>query len=165
MEPLSAEIITEQVTGDERAAVRRSLRLGVSAYSSGDVAVALILNISETGLLIETGLKLAVGETLHVEIPEASASTARVVWTEGLQAGCEFVSPLSTAAVSAARLKSRVEAADSTYEVPAANADFPAEDDQGDPDDVSFLTAIVVITGLISALALLILLAAILPLQ
>src|SRR5918995_7348523 len=90
MEPLSAEILTERVTSDERAAVRRSLRLGVSAHSSGDVAVALILNISETGLLIETWLKLAVGETLHIDIPEASASMARVVWTDGLRAGCEF---------------------------------------------------------------------------
>ena len=165
MEPLSAEILTEQVTGDERAAVRRSLRLRVSAYSSDDVAVALILNVSETGLLIETGLKLAVGETLNVDIPEASASTARVVWTEGLRAGCEFANPVATAAVSAARLKSPVEAADPTYEVQIADADLPGEDDQEDPDDVSFLTTIVVITGLISALAVVLLLAAILPLQ
>lgn len=164
MEPLSAEILTEQVTGDERAAVRRSLRLGVPAYSSGDVAVALILNISETGLLIETWLKLAVGETLHVEIPEASASTARVVWTDGLQAGCEFVSPVSTGAVGAARLKSPVEAVDSTYGPSAADADLPAEDDQRDPDVDLIQTEIVVITSLISVLALLILLAAILPL-
>ena len=162
MEPLRAEILTEQVTGDERAAVRRSLRLRVSAYSSDDVAVALVLNISETGLLIETGLKLAVGETLNVDIPEASASTARVVWTEGLRAGCEFANPVAAAAVSAARLKS---AADPTYEVQIADADLPGEDDQEDPDDVSFLTAIVVITGLISALAVVLLLAAILPLQ
>ena len=165
MEPLRAEILTERVSSDERAAVRRSLRLGVSAHTSSDVAVALILNISETGLLIETGLTLAVGETLNVEIPEASASTARVIWTEGLRAGCEFVSPVATAAVSAARLQSPVEAADSKYEVQTADADFPGEDDQEDPDDDSFQTAILVVTGLISTLALLILLAAILPLQ
>ena len=40
MVPLSAEILTEQLIGDERAAVRRTLRLGVSTYSSGDVAMA-----------------------------------------------------------------------------------------------------------------------------
>lgn len=164
MEPRSAEILTEQVTGDERAAVRRSLKLGVSAYSSGDVVVALILNMSETGLLIETGLKLAVGETLHVQIPEASASTARVIWTEGLLAGCEFVNPVSTGAVSAARLRSPVESADSTSKPSAADAGFQAEDDPADPDDAIFQTIIVVIIALIAVLALLIFLAAILPL-
>src|SRR5918994_5283821 len=110
MEPLKAEILTEQVTGDGRVAVRRSLRLAVSARSSGAAEVALILNISETGLLIETWLKLEIGETLRVDIPEASGSVARVVWTDGLRAGCEFFSPVSAGAVSAARLQSPVEA-------------------------------------------------------
>src|SRR5215210_6238994 len=91
MQPLSAEIITEQLIGDERSAVRRSVRLGVSASVSGDVAMALILNLSETGLLMETLVELAEGETLQIEFPDADASTARVVWTEGYLVGCEFL--------------------------------------------------------------------------
>lgn len=162
MEPLSAEILTEQVIGDERAAFRRTLRLGVSAYSSGDVATALILNISETGLLIETVVKLAVGETLQVDIPEASASTVRVVWTEKLLVGCEFVNPVSTGVVSAAQLKSPIEAAGSIYELPAADADFPDESEHWDPDEASIQTAIVIVTSVIAVLALIIFLAAIL---
>jgi hypothetical protein len=162
MEPLSAEILTEQVIGDERAAFRRTLRLGVSAYSSGDVATALILNISETGLLIETVVKLAVGETLQVDIPEASASTVRVVWTEKLLVGCEFVNPVSTGVVSAAQLKSPIEAACSIYELPAADADFPDESEHWDPDEASIQTAIVIVTSVIAVLALIIFLAAIL---
>jgi hypothetical protein len=164
MEPLKAEILTEHVTGDGRVAVRRSLRLAVSARSSGDAEVALILNISETGFLIETWLKLAVGETLRVDIPEASASMARVVWTDGLRAGCEFVSPISTGSVSAAQLKSPAEALDSTYEVPAADTNVPVDDDLGDLDDDPIQTEIVVITTVISVLALLIFLAAMLAL-
>ena len=161
MEPLRAEILTEQATGNGRVAVRRTLRLAVSARSSGDAEVALILNISETGLLIETWLKLAVGETLRVDIPEASASMARVVWTDGLRAGCEFVSPVSTGAVSAARLKSPAEAF-STYEVRAADTNVPVDDDLGDLDDDPIQTEIVVITTFVSVLALLIFLAAVL---
>ena len=163
MEPLKAEILTEQVTGDGRVAVRRSLRLAVSARSSGDAEVALILNISETGLLIETWLNLAVGETLRVDIPEGSASMARVVWTDGLRAGCEFVSPVSTGSVSAALLKSPAEALGSTYEVPAADTNS-VDDDLGDLDDDPIQTEIVVITTVISGLALLIFLAAMLSL-
>ena len=160
---LTAEILTERLIGDERATVRRTLRLGVSTYSSGDVAMALILNISERGLLIETHVKLAVGETLLVEIPEASASAIRVVWTDNLLAGCEFYDPVSAGAVSAAQLKSPLRAAGSTNAVPAAVADISAEFEQRNPDESSIQTAIVIVTSFISVLALILFLAAILP--
>ena len=164
MQPLSAEILTEQVIGDQRSAVRRSLRLGVSASSSGNVAMALILNISERGLLVETLVELAVGETLQVDIPEANASTARVVWTEGFLAGCEFVDPVSTGAVSAVQLRSSIAAADTTHEGPALTPNLPWAVDPQDYDESSIQTAIVIVTSLISVLALLIFLAAVLPL-
>lgn len=115
MVPLIAEIRTEPAISDQRAAVRLTLRLGVAAYSSGNATKALILNLSETGLLIETSVKLAVGETLRVDVPVSSESTARVVWTEGLLVGCEFVVPISKAAVSAAQLQTPIEAADSIH--------------------------------------------------
>lgn len=162
MVPRSAEILTEQLIGDDRAAVRRTLRLGVSTYSSGDVAMAVILNISERGLLIETALALAVGETLLVDIPEASSSAIRVVWTDDLLAGCEFVDPLSTGAVSAAQLRSPLKAAGSINEPAAADAEFPAGVEHRDPDESSVQTAIVVVTSFISVLALILFLAAIL---
>jgi hypothetical protein len=108
MQPLAAEILTEQGIGDHRSAVRRRLRLGVSASSSSDVSMALILNISETGLLIETLLELVVGDTFQVEITNAIVTRARVIWIDGLSAGCEFASPVSIGAVSAAQLMSPV---------------------------------------------------------
>ena len=104
MVPLGAEILTERVSKDGRSTIRRSLRLGVQAYSAGEVASAWVLNISETGLLIETMVDLAVGETLGVDLPEAGEPIARVVWTEGVRAGCVFAHPIPSAAVSAARL-------------------------------------------------------------
>ena len=162
MQPLGAEILTEVLIGDERSAVRRTLRLGVSASSSGDVAMALVLNISETGLLIETLLELAEGETFQVEIPGAIATTARVIWTEGFLAGCEFASPVSLAAVSAAQLMSLSAGPD--RETPASAPEFPSDVGPWDYDEVFDQTAIVIVTSIISVLALLIFLAAVLPL-
>jgi hypothetical protein len=161
MQPLGAEILTEVLIGDERTAVRRSLRLGVSASSSGQITMALILNISETGLLIETLLKLAEGETLEVEIPGAIETTARVIWTEGFLAGCEFARPVSLAAVSAAQLMSP--AAGPGAETQASAPEYPSEVGRWDYDEAFVQTAIVIVTSLISVLALLIFLAAVLP--
>lgn len=159
---LSAEIHTERLIGDDRAAVRRTLRLGVSTYSSADVAMALILNMSERGLLIETFVKLAVGEILLVEIPEASASAIRVIWTDNFLAGCEFVDPLSAGAVSAAQLKSPHNPTGPANSVSAAGAHFSPEVLRPNPDGSSTQTAILIVTSLISVLALILLLAAIL---
>ena len=164
MQPLSAEIITERLIGDERSAVRRSLRLGVSASSSGDVAMALILNLSETGLLIETLVELAVGETLRIEFPDAIAATARVVWTEGYLAGCEFVEPVSTAAVSAALLRSSGSGADAADDDPPSTPNPRRNADPPDYDESVIQTAIFIVTSLLSVAALLIFLAAVLPL-
>jgi len=114
--------------------------------------------------LVETLVELAVGETLQVDIPEANASIARVVWTEGFLAGCEFVDPVSTGAVSAVQLRSSIAAADTTHEGPALTPNLPWAVDPQDYDESSIQTAIVIVTSLISVLALLIFLAAVLPL-
>jgi hypothetical protein len=164
MVPLAAEILTEQLIGDPRTAVRRSLRVGVQAHASGDVAMAMILNISETGLLLETGVRLAVGETLQVELPEASASTVRVVWTEGLLAGCEFAHPISQGTISAAQLKSPVDEAEPASEVPRAT-ESSFESDHPDFHETSIQTAVAVVIYLISLFAVVIFLAAIVPLR
>ena len=161
MQPLTAEIVTEGLIGDERSAVRRILRLGVSARSTGHVAMALIVNISETGLLIETLLDLAEGDTLEVEIPGAIVTSARVVWTKGFLAGCEFASPVSIGAVSAAQLMSPAAAADAqTQSAPES----PRNANRWDYDEAFVQTAIVIVTSLLSLIAMLIFLAAVLPL-
>lgn len=164
MQPLSAEIVTEKLIGDERSAVRRSLRLGVSASPSGEVAMALILNLSETGLLIETLVELVVGETLQIEFPDADASTARVVWTEGYLAGCEFVEPVATAVVSAAQLRSSVTGANAIHDAPTLTPNLSPGLGYSDYNESLIQTAIFIVTSLISVVALLIFLAAVLPL-
>jgi hypothetical protein len=120
MLPLLAQLTTEARPSDNRDAVRRSLRLEVRA-SSDDASPALIRNLSERGLLIETVAGLAIGETIQVDLPHAGPSEARIVWRDGSFFGCEFLAPVSKAAVSAALLLAPPEHAPET-----ALPDLPA---------------------------------------
>lgn len=104
MIPLRAEIQSDPVDAEGRGAVRRTLRLPVTALASGDVAPAIVHNLSETGLLIETDAAVRVGETIAIDLPDAIASTAVVVRRDGRLVGCQFVSPVSRGVVSAAQL-------------------------------------------------------------
>lgn len=103
MRALLAELRTDAPILDERSAARRTLRLEVSAGAEGS-AKALIHNLSEKGLLIETSAELQVGEALQVDLPRIGKTTALIVWIRGRFAGCEFVYPVTTSAVSAALL-------------------------------------------------------------
>jgi hypothetical protein len=158
MVPLAAEILTEEVSEDGRTAVRRSLRLGVRAHTAGEVAMALIINISETGLLVETAVPLAVGELLRLDLPEASASTARVVWRVKLQAGCEFVNSIPKAALSAALLASPPPPEGGQ---PRGSPDQPIT--YNGPSEEDATRAVLIILCSVTFLAFLILLAAVLP--
>lgn len=104
MSALLAEILTDAPVLDERSAARRTLRLQVSASTSAASTSAVIHNLSENGLQLETAIALQVGEALHVDLPHAGTTTALVVWKRGKLVGCEFTSPVSKATVSAALL-------------------------------------------------------------
>ena len=90
----------------KRGTARHHVRLRVSGGASGDASDVFIHNLSSTGLLLESASQLAVGDEILVELPEASASNAKVVWASGRFYGCAFDRPLSAAAVSAAPLRS-----------------------------------------------------------
>jgi len=68
-------------------------------------ATATIHNLSETGLLIETGASLSIGDTIEVELPRAGTRTAEVVWNGDGLFGCRFTEELTSGAVSAALLQ------------------------------------------------------------
>lgn len=108
MVPLRTEIQSETVEVDGRRAVRRTLRLPVAALAAGDVANAIVHNLSETGLLVETDAEVRIGETICIDLPDAGASAAVVVRKDGRLVGCAFVSPLSKGVVSAAQLMTPV---------------------------------------------------------
>lgn len=104
MVALLAELRADAQTGSQRRGERRTLRLEVRASPPQDASRALIHNLSERGLLVETAAAVAIGDIIEVDLPEAGTSAARVVWITGSFLGCEFTKPLSRAAVSAALL-------------------------------------------------------------
>jgi len=90
-------------------AQRRVLRLETEgALASGDATKVMIHNVSATGLLLECDISLDIDETIEVELPEAGATVARIVWSSGRLHGCEFAAPVSQATLSAAQLRSAV---------------------------------------------------------
>jgi transcriptional regulator with XRE-family HTH domain len=94
----------------QRSAPRRALWLETSGFFAdagpdGLEANVTIHNISAAGLLLETELALAEGEQLALDLPEAGAVIATVVWRSEHLYGCAFAAPLGNAALSAAQLQ------------------------------------------------------------
>ena len=99
--------LDQPVSGaSQRGAARRALRLETSGtLPDGREANVTIHNISAAGLLIETGIQLARGETLTLDLPQAGAVEAVVAWRSETLHGCAFASPLGAGALAAAQLQ------------------------------------------------------------
>lgn len=103
----------ETISDSQRAAPRRALRLETSgtragaegAEEAGGEANVTIHNISAAGLLLETALALAEGERLTLDLPEAGAVVAEVVWRSERLYGCAFEQAIGPAALAAAQLQ------------------------------------------------------------
>lgn len=88
---------------------RRMLRLEAEGLiGSGEAARVLVHNISASGLLLEGEVSLAPGERIDVDLPHTGLTPALVVWASGSYFGCQFEKAISTAALSAAQLRSGV---------------------------------------------------------
>src|SRR3546814_15950676 len=94
--------------------------------ATGAEIEALVHNISATGMLVESGAPLEIGEVLEVNLPHSGKTAAKVIWTSGRLAGCPFEMPISPATPSAAQLRSVVvEAApDAAQNRPDPSADL-----------------------------------------
>jgi hypothetical protein len=115
-----AHLEQDGIERERRRSDRRVLKLRVPGARSSQVgAVVLIHDLSHSGLLIETSADVAIGENLEIELPEAGLCSAKVVWNSGRYFGCEFKSPISRGALSAALLKN------------------PIDPEPGDPPDFS----------------------------
>lgn len=101
---------------DRRRSVRRALRLGAIAGENRDLAT--ILDLSLTGVLIETSVPMLVGATFEIELPNAGATEVNVVWNSGEYYGCQFALPISPATLSAALLQAEARPADAAAHDP-----------------------------------------------
>lgn len=104
--PIRAHLDPPAAADSRRAGPRRALRLETSGLvAGGDEANVTIHNISAGGMLIETALDLAEGDRLAVELPEAGAVAAGIVWRSERLYGCAFDTALGPAALAAAQLQ------------------------------------------------------------
>ena len=112
-----------------RSSPRRRLNLEVTgAVPDGPAAEVIIHEISPTGLLVETLAELAYGEELDVCLPQAGRTRAKVIWNRGQYFGCQFKQPISSAALSAAMLRSRPIEAQRPDDFPQTNTAFREPD-------------------------------------
>ena len=107
---IAAHFETASPSGETRRQPRRTLLLEALGATAGDEATSVLIhNISATGLLLECEAPLDEGETLEIELPEAGVATASVIWASGRFFGCQFETPISPAALSAAQLRAAPE--------------------------------------------------------
>lgn len=103
---LAAQFDTAPSDSRQTRAPRRLLRLpAVGTLATGERAEVLVHNVSATGLLIECDTGLEIGETIEVELPQAGAIVAEVVWASAALFGCRFDEAISEAVLSAAQLR------------------------------------------------------------
>lgn len=109
---LMARIRARSAEAERRWAVRREVDIATSARSDlgGDYA-AVVRNLSENGLLIETTAPLAPRDSFAIALPDHDESVAEVVWAKGDLKGCRFLAPIPRSVVSAAVLRSPPETA------------------------------------------------------
>jgi transcriptional regulator with XRE-family HTH domain len=123
---IAAHFKTESNDPGSPRAHRRTLLLeALGATAGGDTASVTVQNISQTGLLLESETELAVGETIEFDLPEVEVVEARVVWASGRLAGCQFIRPLTTAALSAAQLRGAVAGAEPAASTARSSEPFP----------------------------------------
>ena len=95
------------VAGERRSSSRRTLRLDTQGANALQRPVQVVIHdLSSDGFLMESSATISVGDVLEVSLPEAGAVEATAVWKSGRYCGCKFKQPISTAAVSAAELRS-----------------------------------------------------------
>ena len=99
--------LQEADSSERRGATRRRLQLETQGGTASTPQIRVVIHdLSVSGLLLETFAQFSVGERLEVQLPEAGAAEALIVWNSGRYFGCRFVQPISPGAVSAALLLS-----------------------------------------------------------
>jgi hypothetical protein len=105
MTALRAQLDPKTVRSSNRTANRRMLHLPAEGVTNSGTSDVLILDMSVSGLLLETSGDLSEGDAIDLDLAETSGVRAIVRWSSGQLFGCQFQQPISTAAVSAALLR------------------------------------------------------------
>jgi transcriptional regulator with XRE-family HTH domain len=107
--PVYGHFLPSAPGADKRQDARRKLSLRASGSRHDGTGIEVqVHNISGTGLLLESDIKLAAGDRIEIELPHAGDITAVVIWASGRLFGCQFEGPVSPATLSAVELKSAI---------------------------------------------------------
>jgi len=145
-----AHLDASQHATDRRSSRRRALSLTIDGTADGDGMPAVVHDLSETGLLLETMAELGVGDELDVNLPHLGTTRARVVWSSGRYLGCEFRGRITPAAISAALLRS-APAPKQQVAAPGPVEDIPSVHIDRSPDRLTPHQSFLVIAGLSAA--------------
>ena len=135
--PIYGHFLPSAPGADKRFDARRKLSLLASGVRHDGTGLEVqIHNISGTGLLLESDVKLAAGDRIEIELPHAGDITAVVIWASGRLFGCQFEGPVSPATLSAVELKSAIDAAAAVAPTPGADGDRaePVVDEDAAPE-------------------------------
>lgn len=102
---LRAHFEPTQISSNQRGRARRKLHLKAQGFGVHGSSEVIILDLSTTGLLLETSDTLTVGEAVDLDLQNAEVIRAVVKWSSGPFFGCQFRDPISPATVSAALLR------------------------------------------------------------
>ena len=104
-----ARMYTDHSFRGWRAKPRKAMRLEIQASTGSEGARAIVRDLSEHGLRLETAAELAAGDQFEVNLPMAENVLAEVVWSDSNSHGCKFLRPVPKAVVSAAALLSPID--------------------------------------------------------
>ncbi len=90
---------------DKRRADRVRVRL-VSSHDRVDYPLTL-LNLSNTGMLLNSPRRLHVGDMVQVDLPKIGATRAQIMWNDADEYGCQFINQIPDSVVLAAEAASR----------------------------------------------------------
>lgn len=117
----SSDIFVGEQGSDARSSERVELLIAAGGQLATDVAAMVwVHNISASGLLIESDISLEIGQNIRLNMPEAGATDAHIVWGSENFYGCRFAQPLGRAALSAAKLRNMLPSHPSEPEPAAA---------------------------------------------
>lgn len=106
---LAAKLHIEHEAENRRSNPRKRLTLIASASLSGiEPHDVTILDLSVTGILIQTNVALALGDVFQMELPSGDGVIATVIWNGGYLYGCQFDKTISQNVIDAALIRSQL---------------------------------------------------------
>jgi len=145
---IHARIRARSAEAERRWQTRRDVTIATSAHARESGYDALIRNLSENGLLVETDAPLGVRDSFVVTLPDHGDCEAEVVWVKGALKGCRFHLPVPKCVVSALVLRSPLGDAPHMFEELRSVRMAMAEEEERHMPSALSIPALVMLLGI-----------------